>query len=87
MKNIKIEVSYDGTTYSGFQIQPNAQTIQEELEKAISRLTNEELKVIGSGRTDAGVHANKQICNFKTNSSNSADISNDLYCLFNRFMV
>ena len=69
MKNIKIEVSYDGTAYSGFQIQPNAKTVQEELEKAISRLTNEEPKVIGSGRTDAGVHANKQVCNFKTNSS------------------
>ena len=69
MKNIKIEISYDGTAYSGFQIQPNARTIQQELEKAIYQLTNEEIKIIGSGRTDAGVHAKRQVCNFKTTSS------------------
>ncbi|KXG45111.1 tRNA pseudouridine(38-40) synthase TruA [Tepidibacillus infernus] len=69
MKNIKLEVSYDGTAFHGFQVQPNQRTIQGELEDALQRLTNQPVKIIGSGRTDAGVHAKKQVCNFKINHS------------------
>ena len=57
----KITVAYDGTDYVGWQIQPNGRTIQEELQKALSQITQHPVKVIGSGRTDAGVHALAQV--------------------------
>jgi len=61
-------VSYDGTAYCGFQIQPRNSTIQQRLEQAIHDLTGERVKVISSGRTDAGVHAKAQVINFTTDS-------------------
>lgn len=61
-------VSYDGTAYNGFQSQPGKNTVQDHLELALLRLTGEELKIIASGRTDAGVHAKGQVINFHTNS-------------------
>jgi len=67
-KNIVMVVSYDGTNYSGFQSQPSGNTIQDVLEAAIKTLTGEELRIIGSGRTDAGVHARGQVFNFHTES-------------------
>lgn len=68
-RNIKCEISYDGTDFHGFQVQPNQSTVQGELRNSIYKLTNEEVDIIASGRTDAGVHARKQVCNFYTNSS------------------
>lgn len=68
-KNIKCEISYDGTNFHGLQIQPNKRTVQGELTKIVSYLTNEEVSIIASGRTDAGVHARKQVCNFHTDSN------------------
>ncbi|WP_058300221.1 tRNA pseudouridine(38-40) synthase TruA [Gorillibacterium timonense] len=68
MRNIAMVVSYDGTGYSGFQTQPDGNTIQDKLEAAIRHLTGEQLKIIGSGRTDAGVHARGQVFNFTTGS-------------------
>ncbi|MCQ6563677.1 tRNA pseudouridine(38-40) synthase TruA [Paenibacillus mendelii] len=68
MKNIRMIVSYDGTRYNGFQTQPSGNTIQDILESAIKVLTKEEIRIIGSGRTDAGVHARGQVLNFQTNS-------------------
>lgn len=62
--NVKLTVEYDGTNYHGFQVQPNANTIQEELEKALARRLNRPVRVIGAGRTDAGVHAAGQVVNF-----------------------
>ena len=62
-------VEYDGTNYGGFQYQHNANTIQEELEKAITRLTKETIRINGAGRTDAGVHAKGQVVAFDTNGS------------------
>ena len=59
-------VEYDGTAYSGYQYQDNAPSIQEELEKAITRLTRENTRVSGAGRTDAGVHALGQVVAFDT---------------------
>lgn len=57
-------VSYDGTNYYGWQIQPNAKTIQEEIEKVLSKILNTYIKIRGSGRTDAGVHALNQTFDF-----------------------
>jgi len=69
MRNICMTVSYDGTGYSGFQSQPHGNTIQNKLEEAIAALTGEQVDVIGSGRTDAGVHARGQVINFLTKST------------------
>ncbi len=69
LRNIKITVSYDGTSYCGWQAQKNGQSIQQEIERALYELTGENIKIIGSGRTDAGVHANGQVANFLTASS------------------
>ncbi len=68
LRNLRFTISYDGTAYSGFQIQPNADTIQQRLEQAVYLLTGEQVKVASSGRTDAGVHAKAQVINFTTNS-------------------
>lgn len=69
MKNIKLVVAYDGTNYSGWQIQPNAITIEQLLDKAINSLTGENIHVTGASRTDAGVHAMGNVAVFKTNST------------------
>ena len=68
MRNIKLTIEYDGTNYNGWQKQKNGITIQEEIEKAIKKITLEDVEVIGSSRTDSGVHARGMVCNFKTNS-------------------
>ncbi len=64
MKNIMLTLEYDGTNYSGWQIQDNANSIQAEVEKAIYKLTKKEVTLIGAGRTDAKVHALGQVANF-----------------------
>lgn len=61
-------VSYDGTSYNGFQSQPGLNTVQDQLERAIANLSGEEVKITASGRTDAGVHARGQVFNFHTAS-------------------
>ncbi len=69
MRNIKLTIEYDGTNFSGWQIQKDKRTIEEELEVALAKILKEEVKVIGSGRTDAGVHAMGQVANFKTDKT------------------
>lgn len=66
MRNIKLTVAYDGTGYCGFQEQRGTglPTIQEELEKCLTKLSGREVRVIGAGRTDSGVHARGQVVNF-----------------------
>lgn len=64
MKNYKIIVEYNGKNYSGWQQQENKHTIQGELERAIKEVTGETVQVVGSGRTDAGVSAYRQVANF-----------------------
>lgn len=68
MKNIKLVISYQGSAYCGWQIQPNGLTIQEVLETAIEEVTGEKIQIMGSGRTDSGVHAYGQVANFYTES-------------------
>ncbi len=69
MRNIKLTLSYDGTEFSGWQVQPDALTIQGTLASAIGRLTGEKVLPQGSGRTDAGVHALAQVATFTTGSA------------------
>lgn len=73
MRNIKLTIEYDGKCYNGWQKQPNKLNIQGEIERAIYNITKEEVDLIGSGRTDAGVHALGQVANFKTNSQISIE--------------
>lgn len=73
MRNIKLTIEYDGKCYNGWQKQPNKLNIQGEIERAIYNITKEEIDLIGSGRTDAGVHALGQVANFKTNSEISIE--------------
>ncbi len=68
MRRLKLELSYDGTNYRGWQRQPDVPTIQETLETVLTRITGEKISVTGSGRTDAGVHALKQVAAFTTTS-------------------
>ncbi|MEZ5358320.1 MAG: tRNA pseudouridine(38-40) synthase TruA [Candidatus Zixiibacteriota bacterium] len=63
-KNIKLIIEYNGAGYSGWQFQPNAVTVQGELEKAIARVTSQKVTIYAAGRTDAGVHALGQVANF-----------------------
>ncbi len=69
VRNVKLTIEYDGSAYHGWQIQPNGITIQEVLERTLARLTGQRPKVIGAGRTDAGVHAEGQVAHFKTEST------------------
>jgi tRNA pseudouridine38-40 synthase len=68
MKRLKCTVAYDGTDYSGFQVQPDQVTVQGEIEAALNRITGESIQITGSGRTDAGVHARGQVIHFDTSS-------------------
>jgi len=66
MRNLKLTIEYDGTNFNGWQIQKDKRTVQEEIQFALSKILKEEVIIVGSGRTDAGVHALGQIANFKT---------------------
>jgi tRNA pseudouridine38-40 synthase len=69
MRNIKLILEYDGSSFFGFQRQRGQPTVQEALEKALSELLNHKTKIqAASGRTDTGVHAEYQVVNFKTSS-------------------
>ena len=73
MRRIMLTVAFDGTNYSGWQIQPNKETIEGVLNRELSRLLNEEIKVIGASRTDSGVHAEGAVCVFDTESKIPGD--------------
>ena len=70
MINYKMILQYDGSRYSGWQVQGNTeQTIQGKLQSVLEKMTGEEIEIHGSGRTDAGVHAMGQVANFKLQSA------------------
>lgn len=70
-------LSYDGTRYHGWQIQPNGISVQEELMKALSTLMRHEVEVVGAGRTDAGVHAALMVAHFDTDREWNTDLLAD----------
>ena len=69
MRFLKLTLAYDGTEYAGWQTQPNAPTVQSTLEAAWKKVTQEDAKIIASGRTDAGVHAYGQVCSIQTETA------------------
>jgi tRNA pseudouridine38-40 synthase len=69
MKRIKLTVAYDGTNYCGWQVQPNGITIEEVLNKTLSKLTGEDICIIGASRTDSGVHAMGNVAVFDTETT------------------
>lgn len=83
MSRFFIEIKYDGTNYHGWQIQDNASSVQEEINKALTTLLQDEIMVAGAGRTDAGVHAQQLFAHFDTDSS--FDIEKTIFKL-NKFL-
>lgn len=79
MYNYILDIQYDGTNYAGWQIQQNAPTVQQKITDAIEVITKEKVNLIGSGRTDSGVHALGQVANFRT--ENELDIFKFQYSL------
>jgi tRNA pseudouridine38-40 synthase len=75
MRNIKLEIEYDGSNYSGWQVQAGSRstTLQKVIEKTLRHILQEKIKLIASGRTDSGVHALGQVANFNTRSNISLD--------------
>lgn len=64
MQRYFIYLSYDGTAYHGWQVQPNGISVQEEMQKALSTLLRQDIEIVGAGRTDAGVHARVMVAHF-----------------------
>jgi tRNA pseudouridine38-40 synthase len=73
VRTIRLLIEYDGTGYAGWQVQPDQETIQGRLEAALERITGEPIRVVSSGRTDAGVHALGQVAHFTTHSAMSPE--------------
>ncbi|MGB2982224.1 MAG: tRNA pseudouridine(38-40) synthase TruA [Candidatus Zixiibacteriota bacterium] len=67
-RNIRLEIEYDGTEFYGWQVQPKLRTVQGEIQERLKTILNQEVNLIGAGRTDVGVHALSQVANFKTDN-------------------
>lgn len=72
MRNLKLTIEYDGTNYCGWQVQNSHKSIQGTIERTLQKILQEKIKLIASGRTDAGVHALAQVANFKTRKNIAA---------------
>ncbi|MCI2106004.1 MAG: tRNA pseudouridine(38-40) synthase TruA [Intestinimonas sp.] len=73
MRNIALKLMYVGTAYHGWQVQKNAVSVAETLEKCLAYVVGHPVRVVGAGRTDAGVHAEVYVANFRTTSSIPCD--------------
>ncbi len=74
LKRIVLGIEYDGTSFSGWQWQPDRRTVQAELETALSKIANQKITVHCAGRTDTGVHALEQVVHFDTDANRELDI-------------
>ncbi|MBN1596974.1 MAG: tRNA pseudouridine(38-40) synthase TruA [Bacteroidales bacterium] len=81
MQRYFIELQYDGSNYHGWQIQPNAPTVQQELNEKLSVLLNKKIETIGAGRTDTGVHARHFVAHFDLNKPIHTDIQKFIHKL------
>lgn len=79
MQRYFVYFKYDGTAYHGWQIQPNAVSVQEKLQNALSTLLREDIQVVGAGRTDTGVHARMMVAHFDTDKN--VDVAQLVYKL------
>lgn len=79
-----LNLAYNGSTFHGWQRQPNARSVQEYLEEALSTLLRKSISITGAGRTDAGVHAKEMIAHFETELSQ--DLEDNLVHLLNRYL-
>ena len=70
MFNYLLKIEYDGTNFVGWQSQKNGKSIQNSIEKALKKVLKTQIRIIGSGRTDKGVHALSQYANFKSKKKN-----------------
>ena len=68
MRTLRATLAYDGTDFHGFQVQADLQTVQQAVEAKLARVTGESIRIVGAGRTDAGVHATGQVISFATGS-------------------
>ena len=83
-RNLRLEVCYDGTRYKGWQRLPGVEnTIQGKIEQTLSRILGEKIEISGSGRTDAGAHAERQVANFHCNNSMPCD---EILCGLRRYL-
>jgi len=69
LRNLRLTISYDGTDFVGWQTQPGFRTVQETIQKSIEKITNQNITLYASGRTDTGVHAIAQVANFRVDTS------------------
>jgi len=74
MRNFKFTIEYDGTDFSGWQVQPDRRTVQGEFYRALRELGEGDIKVVGAGRTDAGVHASGQVANARMETKHGAPV-------------
>jgi tRNA pseudouridine38-40 synthase len=74
MRTIKATIAYDGAEYAGWQLQPGRPTVQHAIQRAVGSVTGEQVSVLASGRTDAGVHALGQVIGFRTDSRLPPDV-------------